>query len=579
MAFSIFLYASLIIFFIGLIYKIASWFSKNVGLMGRDVTTGQKVSSVIRGIFGVFFSHKILSLIIVFILDVIFQRKILRENVLRWVMHMLIYAGFILLLLMHALGEIITASFFEEYYSTLNPFLFLRSLFGVLVIVGLLMALCRRYILKIPRLRTGPMDSYAIAILAVIMISGVLLEGAKITSYREFLIMAEEYGGLSEGEEEFTALESYWVEEFGVVSPNVKGPFYENVLEEGREVHESNCMGCHASPQWAFPGYITAKIIKPIALRIDRLRGPQILWYIHILACFFGLAYLPFSKMFHIIATPISLLANAVMDRDRSRPANIATRQAMELDACMQCGTCSLMCSSSMAFDVIGNDYILPSQKMKFLKQMYAGNSLGPKELRAIQEGIYVCTNCDRCTVVCPAGIRLKELWLDVREDLIQRKGPAPWVLSHYSFFRGLNRDALQQKADYPRPLEMMEQALKKPVEPLMNGSVPLVLGKADPVKDRMVFHQDTFKYCFACQNCTTVCPVVDACENPETALDLMPHQIMCSLGMGLVEIAAGTRMLWDCVTCYQCQEHCPQKVRVTDVLFELKNMAIKNMG
>jgi heterodisulfide reductase subunit C len=36
--------------------------------------------------------------------------------------------------------------------------------------------------------------------------------------------------------------------------------------------------------------------------------------------------------------------------------------------------------------------------------------------------------------------------------------------------------------------------------------------------------------------------------------------------------------MLWDCVTCYQCQEHCPQGVKVTDVLYELKNLAIKEM-
>jgi len=33
--------------------------------------------------------------------------------------------------------------------------------------------------------------------------------------------------------------------------------------------------------------------------------------------------------------------------------------------------------------------------------------------------------------------------------------------------------------------------------------------------------------------------------------------------------------MLWDCLGCYQCQEHCPQDVRVVDVFYELKNMAI----
>jgi len=35
--------------------------------------------------------------------------------------------------------------------------------------------------------------------------------------------------------------------------------------------------------------------------------------------------------------------------------------------------------------------------------------------------------------------------------------------------------------------------------------------------------------------------------------------------------------MLWDCLTCYQCQEHCPQNVKVTEVLYGLKNLSIKN--
>ncbi len=37
---------------------------------------------------------------------------------------------------------------------------------------------------------------------------------------------------------------------------------------------------------------------------LDRGGASNILWYIHFLACFIGLAYLPFSKMFHIISTP-----------------------------------------------------------------------------------------------------------------------------------------------------------------------------------------------------------------------------------------------------------------------------------
>src|SRR4030042_6963010 len=116
-----------------------------------------------------------------------------------------------------------------------------------------------------------------------------------------------------------------------------------------------NCMGCDSSLEWAFTGYASAKIMRPAALFIDRSGIIGLLYYMHIMACFLGLAFIPFSKMFHIISTPISLLANSVMDRVTSDAANISTSQVMELDACMHCGTCSHFCSALMAFESRGN--------------------------------------------------------------------------------------------------------------------------------------------------------------------------------------------------------------------------------
>ena len=88
----------------------------------------------------------------------------------------------------------------------------------------------------------------------------------------------------------------------------------------------------------------------------------------------------------------------------------------------------------------------------------------------------------------------------------------------------------------------------------------------------------NTYSYCFSCENCSTVCPVVENYENPQEVLDLLPHQIMRSVGLGLTDLALGSKMLWNCLTCYQCQEHCPQGVKVTDVLYELKNLAVKEI-
>ena len=576
MPFPVFLYASLAIFFLGLIYRVSAWFSRKIGFSAKDIKISERISSAAGGIAGVVFSSKILILVKVFILDVVLQIRILKEDFLRWLMHMLIYGGFMLLLLMHGFDKMITASLFSDYYSTVNPFFFLRDFFGIMVIVGLLVAVYRRFILKVPRLRTNAMDSYAIIILAVIMISGLLLEGVKMTSHTVFTRMVQDYTSLDD-EEEIESLESFWVKDFGLVSPNVEGPFDEEVLTAGLEIHEANCIDCHSSSKSAFAGYSVSRALKPIALPLDRAGGANFLWYVHILGCFIGLAYLPFSKMFHIIATPISLLANSVMEKGKSDPANIATLQALELDACTHCGTCSLRCSAATAFDAIGNPYILPSEKMTFLKTLAAGKDLGRDELKAIREGIYLCTNCDRCTVVCPAGINLKALWVDVREGLVQKGYPEPLVLSPYSFLRGLNRENLPAD-NYIKPLEAAHQAVSGAFETTIKQQEPIFLAdrRADPWKDLPNAH--TYAYCFGCQNCTNVCPVVDSYDNPEETLGLLPHQIMWCLGLGLVEMASGPRMLWDCATCYQCQEHCPQKVNITDLFFQLKSLAVKKM-
>jgi heterodisulfide reductase subunit C len=281
--------------------------------------------------------------------------------------------------------------------------------------------------------------------------------------------------------------------------------------------------------------------------------------------------------MFHIFATPVSLLANAVMEKDTSDPANIATRQVMELDACMHCGTCSLRCSAASAFDVRGNDYILPSEKMTFLKTLAAGKKLSDRKLSAIQEGVYLCTNCDRCTVVCPAGINLKELWFNVRENLVQRGYPEPLVLSPFSFYRGLHRENISTE-DYGRPLADANRAVAGKFEQVMDPSMPISFKDREIVELNQLPSTGTFSYCFGCQTCTTVCPVVAEYENPLQTLGLLPHQIMNCLGLGLVEMATGPRMLWDCVTCYQCQENCPQNVEVTDIFFQLKNIAANNV-
>jgi len=578
MFFNISLYLALAVFGLGLLYKISTWFRYRIGLEGRGLSATERTSAAIKGMTSTLLSGKVFTLFRVFILDVLLQIRVLRQDFLRWLMHICLFVGFMLLLLMHGLDKFITSVIFAEYYSTINPFMFLRDLFGFLVIAGIAVALYRRFIMKLPRLRTGTQDYYALIILAVIMISGVLLEATKITSYSRYQEMVEEYT-VAADDEELRALETYWVREFGVVSPRVKAPFDEELLKSGREAHDMTCAQCHSKVQWAFMGYSTAKIISPIALGLDRVNIAEILWYIHFLACWLGLAYLPFSKMFHIFASPLSLLANSVMDKESSSPANIATKQILELDACTHCGSCTVHCSVGIAFESIPNLNILPSEKISSIKNLASDNHLTEQQLRHLQEGIFLCTNCERCTVACPVGINLQDMWFSVREALLERGYPEFLMLSPFSYYRGLMRQSLVEDG-YREPLARARGAIAAECH-LMSPDKLIPLGPADRAFKgglSLSAQASNFSVCFGCQSCTTVCPVVANYENPEEVLGMLPHQIMHACGLGIRDLALGSNMLWDCLTCYQCQEHCPQGVCITDVLYELKNVAVKQV-
>ncbi len=562
------LYVSLAVFLAGLIYKIYSWLSARIG--PEDISAPKRFSTAIKSIILTVFSPKILTLLKVFVLDIIVQRKVFREDLLRWLAHIFIYGGFTLLLLMHALDFLITSALFSSYAPTLNPFMFLRDLFGALVIIGLAMAVYRRFILGAPRVNTSPMDHYAIIILAVIMLSGVFLEGAKISSFSEFKQMAEDYAGLEPGGEEFKALAAYWVKDYGTVAPKIKPPFDPGALELGKEFNEMSCAYCHSRPQWAFIGYSVAKASSSVSLAMDQAGAPSILWYIHFLACLVGLAYLPFSKFFHMITSPLSLLANSVMD-NQSLPANKATRQALELDACMHCAQCSSRCSVGIIFEHIHNLNILPSEKIGSFKSLVHGKHV---ELRTVTQGAYLCTNCRRCTDVCPAGINLEELWFSMKENLLKKDTPEFLMLSPLSFYRGLRKEDIPEE-EYQKPIERAKEAISSACELMEEKERPVTPSKGLALSDQA----STFRDCFGCQTCTNVCPVVANYEDPKEKLGMLPHQIMYATGLGIKDLAFGSNMLWDCLTCYQCQEQCPQGVKVTEVLYELKNLAIAEAG
>ncbi len=574
MLFKITLYLSLLIYSVGVLYKVSNWFRISVGMEGHEIGFTKRMSTAVSGIFRVFFSRKIWPLLNAFFWDILFQKRLLGKSRYRWAAHMMLFWGFMLLLFMHALETFIMEPLVADYASTQNPYLFLRNL-------GLFATLCGLAMMVFRPARTGQgkvqrtrADTFLLVILSAVLLSGLFLEAVKITSKTRFLEMVEDYSD-EDTPEAIRALEYYWVKYYGLASEQDFSGNGETLLERGREIHETSCASCHARAQWAFLSYTISRGISPVATEIDRAGGLELLWCIHFLAAFAGLALIPFTKLFHLLASPLSLMANAVMDQDTAHPANIATRQAMELDACTHCGLCTEVCSVEMAFRVIPNANILPSEKIQRLKSLAPQKEVSPQETREILEGLYLCTNCYRCTCACPVGINLQAMWFNVRESYLQ-KAPEPLVLTFFSFFRSLKQEVLGRER-FQYPVDQIRKTIEESSDSKANRAETIVIGEINQTKKKAIvgsLRGGSFPYCFTCTTCTSACPVTNIVDNARKELGLLPHQIIRAVNLGLVDMTFRSEMLWSCLGCYLCQDACPQGVRVADIIAELRLMA-----
>lgn len=556
MFYTICLYASLAIFSVGCLYKISNWFRHKVDYDARHIPTTRRFTAAARAVGATVFSSRVVELIVTFLRDGLFQHWLWRKDRYRWAAHFCIYAGFTLLLLMHALDAFVAPLIFSDYYPTLNPFLFLRNLFGLIVLAGIVLVIFRRGGLHGPKPKTSARDSFAILLLTTIMLSGTLLEAFKISSQSEFDLMTADYAGIrSQEDPEYEALSAYWIAHFGVVIPGRTPPFEAALLREGEDLHQMNCMQCHDRPQWAFISYGLSRIMRSAAAPLDQANAVSVLLHLHFLACFIGLAYLPFSKFFHIFASPLFLMACKAQATKVVDPANRATLRALSLDACTHCSDCTARCSVAAAAAQIPNPGILPSEKLSALGRIVSGRGLSKKRLIQIQEASHICTDCHRCTDVCSMGIDLAALWADLKRhtaDLGYTK-PEAWARKNLS----ANQERLV--------------GVDVPLAPAPDGATFL---------DSLAWTAQTrsFTACFDCRNCTNACPVVAMYASPRKVLGLLPHEIMHYLALKQPEPVLAANMLWACTTCYLCQEQCPQGVYITDLFYQLKNMALQQM-
>jgi nitrate reductase gamma subunit len=196
----------------------------------------------------------------VLFLDILFQRQSLRMGFGRWLTHLSLSLGFMELFFVGSVGLFLADLGLLSLTKDTPWFAFINDFFGLALPLGVVFAIWRRFVVKMPQLTSDFFDRLLMTLLALVILTGFFVEGARL---------AKEVVPWSSAKYSFVGV---WV------------------------------AGLWPSAQVAAGWYAP-------------------LWWGHAAMSLAFVVCLPFTKLFHMIASPLSLLLNDQEARSEPPPA------------------------------------------------------------------------------------------------------------------------------------------------------------------------------------------------------------------------------------------------------------------
>ena len=307
------------------------------------------------------------------------------------IMHGLIFFGFFVLLFgaIFDAGEFhITEPLFSWSFLRGNFYLgfaFLMQAFGLCVLIGILLAFFRRYVLKPERLGyKGKPDNTADDAIALFFILGIVVTGFLISALRIHV----------------TYQQAPW--------------------EWVRFV------------SWGIATYALAGVETSTALALHK-----VMWWTHTFIALGFIAYIPYSRLLHIITTPVNhFLSNLkpagslepIRDFETAESFGVGKledftwKQIFDADACTRCGRCQDGCPAYLSGKPLSPKKIVQDIKTFWLTKAPAAIKAkvaaadAAADTAAVPEKVLVgevidghelwaCTNCMYCMEHCSASI------------------------------------------------------------------------------------------------------------------------------------------------------------------------------
>jgi heterodisulfide reductase subunit C len=76
---------------------------------------------------------------------------------------------------------------------------------------------------------------------------------------------------------------------------------------------------------------------------------------------------------------------------------------------------------------------------------------------------------------------------------------------------------------------------------------------------------------CYQCGTCSGACPVAAA-----GGMDYTPRAIMRMIQAGMEDDVLSSQTIWTCASCYACAVRCPRDIEITEVMTQLRHVALK---
>ena len=334
------------------------------------------------------------------------QAKVLKETY-PGLMHVLIFFGFIVLFIGTAttvfdedfnvwlLGreKFITGGFYEI-------FSFFLDAFGVLALLGILIALYRRYVQKPSRLDLKGEDAFALSLIGLILVTGFIVEALRIA----------------------------------ITSPDFE--------------------------VWSTAGYGLAALFGKLGIAGDAAKTPhQVFWFVHFALAMVFVGSLPFyNRLWHIFGSAMNIYTRNLdakgnvpnipnmmarmengeeVEMGYKRLDQFTWKELLDLDACTRCGRCQDQCPANATDKPLSPKKVIQDLKTLWDSKVAAVRDANvDDDKKAVDAGglllkaedeekgaiatdvLWACTNCMACMNACPVMIEHIPLINNMRREL-----------------------------------------------------------------------------------------------------------------------------------------------------------------